>query len=47
MKRIRYRSHDGLEIVLEVPWADHSGHIPPPVIEFTGSPLVFIYQGDE
>ncbi len=47
MKRIRYQSHDGIVVTLEVPWGDHSGHIPPPFIEFTGAAVVFTYQGDD
>jgi hypothetical protein len=47
-QRHQYTSHDGTTVVVECPWGAHSGNIPPPIIEFHGSPMgPFVYQGTE
>ena len=39
-----YRDGDDVEILLVVPWEDHSGWIPPPTITFHPG-RVFTYVG--
>lgn len=48
----RYKYFDGVDVVvLEMPWEDHSGNIPPPIIEFYVTQYritrKFVYVGPE
>ncbi len=49
MRKLVYQSNEGEKINLEIPWGDHSGMIPPPVIPFhRGRSVVdFVYVGTE